>query len=124
MGRLESVLVHIQNNDYYPTFADKLTHLFFATCKFHCFEDGNKRIAISLSAQFLLLNGYIFMVPEFIRYMENISYHVSAGAIDKELLGEIIKALLHGDEEEESLKLKIICAISTKSLSEGMVIAK
>jgi prophage maintenance system killer protein len=48
MGQLESVLEHIQNDDYYPTFADKLTHLFFCTCKFHCFLDGNKRIAITL----------------------------------------------------------------------------
>ncbi len=112
MGRLESVLLHIQNDDYYPTFADKLINLFFFTCKFHCFEDGNKRIAIALSAQFLLLNGYVFLVPEFIRDMENISYHVAAGSIDRELLGEIIKALIHGDEEEESLKLKIISAIT------------
>jgi len=61
LGRLESVLQHIQNDDYYPTFASKLTHLFFCTCMFHCFQDGNKRIAISLSAQFLILNGYLFM---------------------------------------------------------------
>ena len=26
-GQLESVLNHIQNDDYYPTFEDKLTHL-------------------------------------------------------------------------------------------------
>ena len=41
LGKLDSVLEHIQNDDYYPTFEDKLTHLFFCTCKFHCFEDGN-----------------------------------------------------------------------------------
>lgn len=29
LGRLESVLHNIQNDDYYPTFVDKLTHLFF-----------------------------------------------------------------------------------------------
>lgn len=28
-GKLESVLFHIQNDDYYPTFLDKLEHLFF-----------------------------------------------------------------------------------------------
>ena len=31
LGKLESVLQHIQNDDYYPTFEDKLTHLFFST---------------------------------------------------------------------------------------------
>lgn len=29
LGKLESVLQHIQNDDYYPDFEDKLTHLFF-----------------------------------------------------------------------------------------------
>ena len=50
-GLLESVLQHIQNDDYYPEFSDKLTHLFFSACKFHCFEDGNKRIAITLCSK-------------------------------------------------------------------------
>jgi death-on-curing protein len=111
MGRLESVLEHIQNDDYYPTFEDKLTHLFFTVCKFHCFADGNKRLAISLSAQFLLLNGYVFIAGQFIRKMENISYHVAAGKISKELLHEILCATLSGNDENEELKLKIINAI-------------
>ena len=46
LGRLESVLEHIQNDLYYPEFEDKLTHLFFSANKLHCFQDGNKRIAI------------------------------------------------------------------------------
>jgi len=57
IGKLESVLQHIQNDDYYPTFEDKLTHLVFSTNKFHCFEDGNKRLSISVGAHFLLSNG-------------------------------------------------------------------
>ena len=39
-GPLESALHHIQNDDYYPTFEEKLTHLFFCACKFHCFEQA------------------------------------------------------------------------------------
>ena len=112
VGRLDSVLFHSQNDDYYPAFADKLTHLFFCTCQFHCFKDGNKRLALSLSAQFLLINGYVFIVPGFLRKMENISYHVAAGCIDKELLHEIIVAVLDGDDDNEALKLKIWKAIS------------
>jgi death-on-curing protein len=90
LGKLESVLQHIQDDDYYPTFEEKLTHLFFSACKFHCFQDGNKRIAITLSAQMLLFNGYLYCVSSFLREMENISYHVAAGNIDKELLQEIL----------------------------------
>jgi death-on-curing protein len=112
LGKLESVLQNIQNDDYYPTFEEKLTHLFFSACKFHCFQDGNKRIAITLSAQMLLFNGYMYCVSSFLREMENISYHVAAGNIDKELLQEIITAHLMEEENSESLKLKILNAIS------------
>lgn len=114
-GKLEAVLAHIQIDDYYPTFADKLTHLFFCACKFHCFVDGNKRIAIVLSLRMLLENGYLFVVPTFLRDTENISYHVAAGRIDKDLLRDFLTALLDGDADDEELKLRIIDAISGDS---------
>ena len=112
IGKLESVLDHIQNDDYYPTFDAKLTHLFFCACKFHCFQDGNKRIAITLCAQMLLLNDYLRSVNGFIRESENVSYHVAAGKISKELLGEWIVAVLRGMEDDEALKLRILNAIT------------
>ena len=112
IGRLESVLHHIQNDDYYPSFEDKLMHLFFCANKFHCFSDGNKRIAIALGAHFLLINGYLFIVSHFIREMENISYHVASGAIDKDLLFEVIYSVISEPELNEELKLKIFEAIS------------
>lgn len=119
MGKLESVLHHIQNDDYYPTFEDKLTHLFHSACKFHCFQDGNKRIAISLGAQFLLLNGYVFVTTKFLREMENITFHVASDKIDKDLLGEVITAIINGDEDNEELKLKILHAINSQEDGES-----
>jgi death on curing protein len=112
LGTLEGVLGNIQNDLYYPTFADKLTHLFFSVCKFHCFLDGNKRIAIVLCTQFLLLNGYLYCAEQFLRKMENISYHVADGSIDKELLKELISASLEEELDSEALKLKLLQAIS------------
>ena len=113
LGRLDSVLENIQNDDYYPSFVDKLTHLFFCTCEFHCFEDGNKRLAITLSAQFLLSNGYMATASAFFRNMENISYHVAAGKIEKELLHRIMSAILSGTYDfDEALKLEVLRAIS------------
>jgi death-on-curing protein len=105
-------LAHIQNDNYYPTFDAKLTHLFHSACKFHCFQDGNKRIAITLCAQLLLINGYLGSVQAFIVESENISYHVAAGSISKELLGDWVLAVLTGNEDDESLKLRIFNAIS------------
>lgn len=116
IGKLESVLEHIQNNDYYPTMEDKLTHLFFSSNKFHCFADGNKRIAITLCVQMLLFNGYLYCANVFLSEMENISYHVAAGNIDRELLHEVISALLAGEIDDEVLKLKILNAISGEVL--------
>ena len=113
LGRLDSVLQNIQNDDYYPSFADKLTHLFFCTCEFHCFEDGNKRLAITLSAQFLLANGYMAIAGSFFRYMENISYHVASGRINKELLRRIMGSMIDSTyDTDEELKLDILHAIS------------
>lgn len=112
VGQLDSVLEHIKNDDYYPSFQDKLIHLFWACCKFHCFCDGNKRIALVASTQFLLINGYMFIVKDFIRRMENISYQVAAGKIDKTLLEEIINSLFDNTFDSEDIKLKIFCAIS------------
>jgi death on curing protein len=111
LGALEGVLAHIQNDDYYPTFEEKLTHLFFSACKFHCFQDGNKRIAITLCAQMLLLNGYLYCTSSFLREMENISYHVAAGNIDKALLHDLITAHLAEESDDESLKLRVLNAI-------------
>ncbi len=114
LGLLEGVLDHIQNDDYYPDFEDKLTHLFFSACKFHCFQDGNKRIAITLAAQMLLFNGYLYCTSSFIREMENISYHVAAGKIDKDLLKDLIAAQLADAMEDEELKLRLFNAISSE----------
>lgn len=112
LGRLESVLQNIQNDDYYPTFVDKLTHLFYCICEFHCFADGNKRLAITLSAQFLLQNGYMAVAKDFFTIMENISYQVAAGKIKKDLLFRILAAVLDGTyESDEELKLDIYNAI-------------
>ena len=82
-GQLESVLQNIQNDDYYPTFVDKLTHLFFCTCEFHCFQDGNKRLAITLSAYFLLLNGYMSVAENFFRLRKILVIKLPQGRLAK-----------------------------------------
>lgn len=111
-GLLESVLGHIQNDDYYPTIEDKICHLFFSVNKNHAFNDGNKRASIVLSAYFMELNGFDFRVDRFIRETENVAVHVADNRIDKELLFEIICSILYEEEYSEELQIKIIDAIS------------
>ncbi|WP_339529973.1 MULTISPECIES: type II toxin-antitoxin system death-on-curing family toxin [unclassified Pseudomonas] len=69
LGLLDSLLNHIQNDDYYPSFEEKLLHLVFAVNKSHAFADGNKRSSIALGAYFLELNGYAYCVHHFVRSM-------------------------------------------------------
>lgn len=112
LGTLDGVLKNIQIDSYYPTIVDKLTHLFFCVCEFHCFADGNKRLAITLCTQFLLLNGYLNIARNFIPKMENISYYVAAGKISKNLLHQIMESVMDGSfDENESLQLSILDAI-------------
>lgn len=111
IGYLYSVLEHIQNDDYYPTFEDKLVHLVWSINRNHSFSDGNKRLSITLGAQFLLLNGYMFCVKRFMEEMENISYHLAAGRIDKELLHKLIHSFLEGEDDfDEEVKLEYLLA--------------
>lgn len=111
IGLLDSVLDHIQNDDYYPAFEDKLTHIVWSVIKFHSFNDGNKRSAIALGAHFLELNGYDCFVTHFIREMENIVVWVAENRIGKALLHRLVSVLCVGDEYDEPLKLDLIDAL-------------
>jgi len=110
-GLLESTLTHIQNDDYYPTFEEKLTHLLFSVNKSHAFVDGNKRSSIALAAYFLTLNGLGARVTHFIREMENIVVWVAENKISKDLLFNLVLSLLGEDDYPEELKLRLAVAI-------------
>lgn len=118
LDSLDCALEQIQIDDYYPRFEDKLTHLVWVANKSHGFQDGNKRIAITVGGMFLFKNGYISVVKEFMYKMESISYHVAAGNIDKELLHEVISSILYEDDYSETLKIKLIEAFSRNLIDE------
>lgn len=118
LGNLESIIEHIQNDDYYPSFEEKITHLVYAVNKGHCFTDGNKRTSIALGALLLEINGLDALVNKFIIEMENIAVAVADNIIDKELLGEIIISLLNEEEYDETLKLRIISALNAATPDE------
>lgn len=111
-NKLCGILEQMKNDDYYPREVEKVSYLFFSLNKYHCFVDGNKRIALSASIDFLNLNGYGFVLNKFIREMENYSIYVAAGRVDRELLTEIIRSVIYEDDFSESLKFKIIDATS------------
>lgn len=110
-GLLESILTHIQNDWYYPTLEDKVCHLLYSINKNHAFNDGNKRSSISLSAYFLQINGFDFIVGKFIREMENIVIYVADNKISKDLLHKIITEIIYNNELSDNLKFEIIEAL-------------
>jgi len=117
IGYLFSALELIRNDDYYPTFEDKLVHLIWSINRNHAYSDGNKRLSITLGVQFLSLNGYLFCIERFLHEMENISYHLAAGHIEKEFLTEIIHSFLENEEDfSEELKLKLLLAIEDQEI--------
>lgn len=116
LGRLESVLEHIKNDDYYPAFEDKVTHLVFEVNKGHCFTDGNKRTSIALGAFFLEVNGLDALVNKFIVEMENIAVSVADNLISKQLLNEIIISIINEEKHSEELQLKIITSLQQPEL--------
>ncbi|MEZ8633432.1 type II toxin-antitoxin system death-on-curing family toxin [Vibrio lentus] len=110
IGLLESPLEHIQNDDYYPTLEEKLTHLVYSINKNHAFQDGNKRTSIALGGYLLKLNGYDFLVTTFTIEMENVAIWVADNVISKELLSKIIYSIVNDDEYPEEVKLEIATA--------------
>ncbi|AQW85584.1 Fic/DOC family protein [Campylobacter pinnipediorum subsp. caledonicus] len=95
IGYLSSALDQIQNDEFYPDFIDKLTHLVFACVKFHPFLDGNKRTAIYLGIFFLELNGFDGYFVHFATIMEDVVVDLASGKIDKEGLREVIYNIIY-----------------------------
>lgn len=117
VGFLESALEHIQNDDYYPDFCDKLVHLIWSINRNHSFSDGNKRLSITLAVQFLSMNGYLYCIERFLHEMENISYHLAAGRIDKDLLKKLVKSFLENEVDfSETVKLEYLLACGNQQI--------
>jgi len=105
---LTCTLAMIANNNYYPTFLDKLTHLAYEVNKKHAFVDGNKRTSIALSELFLKLNGYHYILPGFAGFMKFIAIGVAANIIEKQELKLILECLLEGTIMVESSKVLVV----------------
>lgn len=110
-GGIRSALEFIQNDDYYPSYTDKLTYLVFSFCSGHFFCDGNKRVALTLGTYFLHINGYHWEASIFMKHFEAFVYHVAASRIEQDLLRRIMRCFLERIDHDEDLKLDIIRAI-------------
>lgn len=115
-GGIRKVLSFVQNDDYYPTFEDKLTYLVYGLCHGHYFYDGNKRISLVAGAHFLLENKRMWAAFHFLPDMEAYIWHVAAGNICQELLGKLIHSVINKEDLDEGTKLEVIHAMEKSPL--------
>ena len=115
-GGIRATLEFVQNDDYYPTFTDKLSYLVFTFCSRHYFTDGNKRIALTLGAYFLHKNGHYWNACIFMKQFESIIYHIAASHIDSDLLLRMMHAFMAGEDYDKELKLDIAHAMNQGEL--------
>ena len=116
-GKIESFLEFVQNDMYYPDFITKLNYLVFRFCSGHCFQDGNKRIALTIGVYFLHKNGHYWAAVTFMKRLEAIIYHIAASHIDDELSFRIMECIVSCDDFDEALKIDIANAMA-KGLNE------
>jgi death-on-curing protein len=83
-------------------------------CSGHFFNDGNKRIALTLGTYFLHKNNYFWHACTCMRTLESIIYHVAASNIEKELFIRIIESFMSNKDYDEDLKIDIANAINKK----------
>ncbi len=111
-GGIRSTLDFVQDDLYYPEIADKAAYLMYSLCKGHYFSDCNKRISITLTANFFLKNGYMYLLKTFMEQMEAIGYHVAAGHINRDLLTEVMRCIVNDEDYSESIKIELMEAMS------------
>ena len=113
-GLIRSPVEFISEGQYYPTFADKLTHLVYSLIKNHGFNDGNKRTALAAGALLLMMNGYDSFVGYYFLMFEQVMVLVAENKITKEQLYELFVDIVENGTLSESSTLLII-----ESFTEG-----
>ena len=117
-GGMESVLDFMQNDLYYPDFVSKLSYLVFRFCSGHFFNDGNKRIALTLGTYFLYKYGHYWAAAQFMQRMEAIIYHIAASNIGDELLLKIMACVVDCLDFDEELKIELIHAMEKTKIAD------
>ena len=107
-GLIRSPVEFISEGQYYPTFADKLTHLVYSLIKNHGFNDGNKRTALAAGALLLMMNGYDSFVGYYFLMFEQVMVLVAENKINKEQLYELFVGIVENGALSESSTLLII----------------
>ena len=115
-GNIKSVLEFVENDLYYPSFTDKLAFIISRFCTGHFFNDGNKRISLTLGVYFLHKNGYYWEATILMKKAEAIIYHLATGNIDNDFFKEWLSCFMSGVDLSEEMKIELAKAINNGTL--------
>lgn len=94
LGLLQSALARPQSSfadqDLYPSILEKAAALFHSLIFNHPFLDGNKRTAMSATARFLFINGFIELDASILEFIE-FPLRVENKHLDIELIADWLK---------------------------------
>ncbi len=113
---IKSILEFVQNDIYYPSFVEKLAFLISRFCTGHYFNDGNKRISLTLGVYFLHKNDFFWEATILMKEAEAIIYHLAAGNISTDFFGKWIECFMNHIELSEELKIELAKAINNGAL--------
>ena len=111
-GLLRGPVEFIQDDNYYPTFSDKITHLVYSLVKNHGFNDGNKRTALAAGGLLLMLNGYDDFIGYYFLMFEQVMVLVADNGLSKVQLSVLMKDMVEFGELSESSKVMIVEALA------------
>lgn len=84
--------LRVFNEEVYPYLHDKASNLMFNLCRYHLFNDGNKRTAHACTEIYLMKNGYELIEKDSIQ--EDILNKVAEGSIKKDQLSMWVKSIM------------------------------
>lgn len=88
---LDSPILAIQDDKFYPDFAHKLAFLMFSIVNNHPFIDGNKRTAVAVCSAFLKANNYSEKeISMFMSLAQFIVVNIAMSKISLEELGNVL----------------------------------
>ena len=94
-GAIEKVINLVQNDEYYPTFYEKISYLLYGLVMNHWFADGNKRTSLVATAGFIWDNTHdILLTEKFLIEFENVVVDVASRKTSKEELSHLVKLFL------------------------------
>ena len=79
--KLKGVFQGVRMDEFYPDFFDKAAYLFIQINEGHFFSNGNKRLALVVTAVFVRINEFLFQKKNIRSVFQNYFQNITIGRI-------------------------------------------